>query len=150
VLDEPTAGLDPLMEAEFRRCVAEERRNGRTVLLSSHVLSEVEALCDRVTLIRDGHTVESGSLAQLRHLSRTEVIAELHGTPPDLTALPGVHDVTVQGNRITCHVEPAAFDAVVQALAGAGIAALSSRPPTLEELFLQHYAPVTAQPQAVS
>jgi ABC-2 type transport system ATP-binding protein len=150
VLDEPTAGLDPLMEAEFRRCIAEERRHGRTVLLSSHVLSEVEALCDRVTLIRDGRTVESGSLAQLRHLSRTEIIAELHGRPPELTALPGVHDVTVRGNRITCHVEPAAFDAVVQALAGAGIAALSSRPPTLEELFLQHYAPVAAQPQAVS
>lgn len=142
LLDEPTAGLDPLMEAEFRACIDEQRRAGRTVLLSSHVLSEVEALCDRVTLIRAGRTVESGSLAQLRHLSRTEIVAELRSTPPDLAALPGVHDVAVHGNRVTCHVEPAAFDAVMGALAGSGIAALSSRPPTLEELFLQHYAPV--------
>src|SRR4051812_44825260 len=97
VLDEPTSGLDPLMEEVFRRCVEEERDRGRTVLLSSHVLSEVEELCDRVSIIRKGRTVETGSLADLRHLTRTSVTAELVGPPNGLTRLPGVHDLDVRG-----------------------------------------------------
>jgi ABC-2 type transport system ATP-binding protein len=139
LLDEPTAGLDPLMEAEFRTVIGEERRAGRTVLLSSHLLSEVEALCDRVSIIRAGRTVESGTLAGLRHLTRTEVVADLVGPPPDLAALPGVHNVDVQGRRVRCDVDPGALDTLVRALADAGIAGLTSRPPTLEELFVAHY-----------
>jgi len=140
LLDEPTAGLDPLMEAEFRAVVGEERRAGRTVLLSSHVLSEVEALCDRVTIIRAGRAVESGTLLGLRHLTRTEVIAELTGPPPDLTSVPGVHNVDVTGRRVRCDVDADALGPLLRALAEAGLAGLTSRPPTLEELFLQHYA----------
>src|ERR687889_1902509 len=98
LLDEPTAGLDPLMEAIFRGCVEEERNSGRTVLLSSHILSEVEALCDRVTIIRDGKAVESGTLSDLRHLSRTSITAELARTPVGLDGLPGVHGLRVEGN----------------------------------------------------
>jgi ABC-2 type transport system ATP-binding protein len=134
-----TAFLDPLMEAEFRTVIGEERRAGRTVLLSSHLLSEVEALCDRVSIIRAGRTVESGTLAGLRHLTRTEVVADLVGPPPDLAALPGVHNVDVQGRRVRCDVDPGALDTLVRALADAGIAGLTSRPPTLEELFVAHY-----------
>jgi ABC-2 type transport system ATP-binding protein len=96
LLDEPTSGLDPLMEAAFRGCVEEERKSGRTVLLSSHILSEVEALCDRVTIIRDGKAVESGTLSDLRHLSRTSVSAELARTPVGLEELTGVHDLHVE------------------------------------------------------
>src|SRR5919198_3837578 len=92
ILDEPTSGLDPLMEEVFQRCVEEERERGRTVLLSSHILSEVEALCDRVSIIRKGRTVESGTLAELRHLTRTSIMAELASPPDGLTTLPGVHD----------------------------------------------------------
>src|SRR4051794_6893086 len=117
LLDEPTSGLDPLMEAEFRRAIVDERRRGRTVLLSSHVLGEVEALCDRVSIIRAGRTVETGTLAGMRHLTRTEVVAELASTPPDLTAVPGVHDLDVQGTTLRCHVEPAALGPVLRALA---------------------------------
>ena len=95
ILDEPTSGLDPLMEAAFRECIEEERQGGRTVLLSSHILSEVEALCDRVTIIRAGRTVETGTLAELRHLTRTSIAAELAGPPEGLDALPGVHDLVV-------------------------------------------------------
>ncbi len=91
ILDEPTAGLDPLMEAVFRECIEEERRKGRTVLLSSHILSEVEALCDRVTIIRKGKVVESGTLDELRHLTRTSVIATLP-VAVGLDSLSGVHD----------------------------------------------------------
>src|ERR687889_554437 len=96
ILDEPTSGLDPLMEGVFQRCVEEERDRGRTILLSSHILSEVEALCDRVSIIRRGRTVETGSLADLRHLTRTSVTAELSGAPNGLSRLPGVHDLDVQ------------------------------------------------------
>ena len=99
MLDEPTSGLDPLMEAAFRECVEEERQGGRTVLLSSHILSEVEALCDRVTIIRAGRTVETGTLAELRHLTRTSIAAELAGPPEGLDKLPGVHDLVIDEGR---------------------------------------------------
>jgi ABC-2 type transport system ATP-binding protein len=139
ILDEPTSGLDPLMEAVFQDCIAEERLRGRTVLLSSHILSEVEALCDRVSIIRNGRTVETGSLADLRHLTRTSVTAELGGPVPELGRIPGVHDVDVQGKRVRCQVETSALAAVFKQLSDANPRSLTSQPPTLEDLFLQHY-----------
>jgi ABC-2 type transport system ATP-binding protein len=140
LLDEPTGGLDPLMEAVFRECIEEERQGGRTVLLSSHILAEVEALCDRVTIIRDGRTVETGTLADLRHLTRTTVQAELAGPPAGLAELPGVHDVQMQDGRVYFHVDSDALQPVLRRLADAGVRSLVSQPPTLEELFLRHYA----------
>src|ERR1700691_6064015 len=104
LLDEPTSGLDPLMEAAFRSCIEEERQGGRTVLLSSHILSEVEALCDRVTIIRSGKMVDTGSLSDLRHLTRTSISAELDRPPQGLDQLPGVHDLDVAGDRVRCEV----------------------------------------------
>ena len=139
VLDEPTSGLDPLMEAVFRDCVVEERSRGRTVLLSSHILSEVEAVCDRVSIIRAGRTVESGTLTDLRHLTRTTIEADLAGPLPDLAQLPGVHDLTVQGTRVRFQVDTERLDDVLRELTRAGVRTLVSRPPTLEELFLRHY-----------
>ena len=139
ILDEPTSGLDPLMEAAFRECVDEERQAGRTVLLSSHILSEVEALCDRVTIIRSGRTVDSGALADLRHLSRTSVRAELDQPPDGLDGLPGVHDLEIAGNRVSCQVDDRVLPEVLRRLAAAGVRSLVSQPPTLEELFLRHY-----------
>jgi ABC-2 type transport system ATP-binding protein len=139
ILDEPTSGLDPLMEEVFQRCVEEERERGRTVLLSSHILSEVEELCDRVSIIRKGQTVESGSLADLRHLTRTSVTAELAGPPNGLARLPGVHDLDVQGRRVRLQVDTDKLDAVLRQLSESGVRSLTSTPPTLEELFLRHY-----------
>ena len=143
LLDEPTAGLDPLMEAAFRSCVEEERQRGRTVLLSSHILSEVEALCDRVTIIRAGRAVESGSLADLRHLTRTSITAELAGPPEGIDRLPGLHGLDIAGSRVQCEVETDKLDGLLRVLSAAGIRTLTSQPPTLEELFLRHYS---AQP----
>jgi ABC-2 type transport system ATP-binding protein len=139
LLDEPTSGLDPLMEATFRDCVTEERRHGRTVLLSSHILAEAEALSDRVTIIRDGRAVETGTLARLRHLTRVSVDAELAG-PARLDDLPGVHDLVTDGLRVRCQVDQVALDEVLGRLHQAGVRALTCRPPTLEELFLRHYS----------
>ena len=139
LLDEPTAGLDPLMEALFRQVIAEERHNGRTVLLSSHILAEVEALCDRVSIIRAGRIVESGTLADLRHLTRTSVQAELAAAPDGLVGLPGVHDLEVDGTRVRCQVDADHLDALLRQLTSVGVRSLVSQPPTLEELFLRHY-----------
>ena len=150
ILDEPTSGLDPLMESAFRDCIEEERHGGRTVLLSSHILSEVEALCERVTIIRAGRTVESGTLAEMRHLTRTSISADLASQPAGLGQLPGVHDLDVQdvsghgagrlAARVRCEVDTDKLDAVLRCLADAGVLSLVSQPPTLEELFLRHYA----------
>jgi ABC-2 type transport system ATP-binding protein len=141
VFDEPTSGLDPLMEDVFRQCVADERRRGRTILLSSHILSEVEALCDRVNIIRAGKTVETGTLAELRHLTRTTVEAELAGAPTGLADLPGVHDAKVGTATFTGQVDTDHLDGLLRALTAIGVKTLVSRPPTLEELFLRHYEP---------
>jgi ABC-2 type transport system ATP-binding protein len=138
LLDEPTAGLDPLMEATFRDCITEERQGGRTVLLSSHILAEAEALSDRVTIIRAGRTVETGTLAEMRHLTRDLVDAELAG-PVRLDGLPGVHDLVTEGLRVRCEVDHGALDEVLGRLHQAGVRTLTCRPPTLEELFLRHY-----------
>jgi ABC-2 type transport system ATP-binding protein len=140
VFDEPTSGLDPLMEAAFRDCVQDERKAGRTVLLSSHILAEAEALCDRVTIIREGRTAETGTLAELRHLTRLSIEAELAG-PVSLGDLPGVHGADLRGTRLRCEVEPAALTEVLARLAAAGVRTLTCRPPTLEELFLRLYSP---------
>ena len=139
LLDEPTAGLDPLMEATFRDCVNEERHDGRTILLSSHILAEAEALSDRVTIIRDGRAVETGTLAEMRHLTRTSVDAELDG-PVGLDGLPGVHDLAADGPHVRCEVDHAALNEVLGRLHQAGVRSLTCRPPTLEELFLRHYS----------
>ncbi|HUK69892.1 MAG TPA: ABC transporter ATP-binding protein [Streptosporangiaceae bacterium] len=140
ILDEPTAGLDPLMEAAFRACIEEERSAGRSVLLSSHILSEVEALCERVTIIRAGRTVESGTLPELRHLTRTSITAELSDVPYDLTGLPGVHDLHIQGTRVQCQVDSENLGEFLSRLTRVGVRSLESHPPSLEELFLRHYA----------
>ncbi|MGW5437328.1 ABC transporter ATP-binding protein [Nocardia asteroides] len=139
VLDEPTSGLDPLMEQIFQDCVREAAARGVTVLLSSHILSEVEHLCDRVTIIRAGRTVESGSLDQLRHLSRTAITAELIGDPGDVGALPGVDDVERDGSTLRCQVDAEHLGALIRVLGDAGVRSLTSAPPTLEDLFLRHY-----------
>ena len=140
LLDEPTSGLDPLMEAQFREVVRDGSADGRTVLLSSHILSEVEHLCDRVSIIRAGRTVETGSLAELRHLTRSQLDVELAvPVPDDLVTAPGVHDARVEGHRLVCQVDDGALDRVMARLAPLGIRALTSTPPTLEELFLRHY-----------
>jgi polyether ionophore transport system ATP-binding protein len=149
ILDEPTAGLDPLMEAAFRACIEEETREGRSVLLSSHILSEVEAVCERVTIIRAGRAVETGTLADLRHLTRTSISAELAASPAGLSGLPGVHDLDVQGTRVRCQVDSGSLGAVLASLTQAGVRSLVSQPPTLEELFLRHYTQddPSAQPE---
>jgi ABC-2 type transport system ATP-binding protein len=139
ILDEPTSGLDPLMEEVFRQCIEEERQHDRTVLLSSHILSEAEALCDRISIIRRGKVVESGTLAELRHLTRTSVQAELAASPNGIAQLPGVHSLDVQGNRVRCEVDTAQLDGLMRQLAASGIKSLVAQPPTLEELFLRHY-----------
>ncbi|SDK12274.1 ABC-2 type transport system ATP-binding protein [Lentzea albidocapillata subsp. violacea] len=139
ILDEPTSGLDPLMEAVFQDCINDERGRGRTVLLSSHILAEVEALCDRVSIIRGGHIVETGTLADLRHLTRTSISAELAGPPNGLTDLAGVHDLVAEGNRVRFEVDSDQLDPVLKQLVSTGVRTLTSQPPTLEELFLRHY-----------
>ena len=149
VLDEPTSGLDPLMEVQFTDCVRQARDEGRTVLLSSHILAEVEALADRVSIIRAGRVVETGTLDGLRHLTRTSVVAHVERAPDGLADLPGVHDWVVAAereqpsdgalHRVECEVETDRLDGFLRALTGLGVHGLTSRPPTLEELFLRHY-----------
>ncbi|MER7576723.1 ABC transporter ATP-binding protein [Streptomyces sp. NPDC126514] len=146
IFDEPTSGLDPLMESVFQDCIDEERDRGRTVLLSSHILSEVERLCDRVSIIRGGRTVESGTLTELRHLTRTSIRAELTEPVRDLSHLPGVHDVRIgreDGHTVTFDVDAGHLNTAVQHLTTLGLRGLVSRPPTLEDLFMRHYT--TAQ-----
>jgi ABC-2 type transport system ATP-binding protein len=139
LLDEPTSGLDPLMEATFREVVREELRSERTVLLSSHILAEVDALCDRISIIRNGRVVESGALADLRHLTRTSITAELTAPPDGLGGLAGVHDLEVDGARVRLRVDAPSLDGVLRQLTAVGVRSLTSQPPTLEELFLRHY-----------
>jgi ABC-2 type transport system ATP-binding protein len=144
ILDEPTSGLDPLMEQVFNECLAEHTARGATVLLSSHILSEVERLANRVTIIRAGKAVESGTLREMRHLHRNRIQALVTGAVPDLEALAGVHDVSVDGQSVTCSVDPEGLSEVLAALTAAGVKELTSSPPTLEELFLDVYRPARA------
>jgi ABC-2 type transport system ATP-binding protein len=138
LLDEPTTGLDPLMEQEFRNCVREARERGQTVLLSSHVLSEVEAVCDRVAMLRAGRIIEIGHLDVLRRLAALRVRAELDGPVPDLSGIAGVSNAAITGQTVECDVA-GPMEALVAALAAAGVARMTTREVSLEELFISHY-----------
>ena len=138
VLDEPTSGLAPLMEQAFRHCVHEARERGQTVFLSSHILSEVEALCDRVGILREGLLVEMGTLAEMRHLSALTVEATFEGPVPDLSRVPGVGSVEVEGHVVRCQVR-GTIEPLLRVLAASGVQELLSREPSLEELFLAQY-----------
>jgi len=139
LLDEPTSGLDPLMEAVFQDVVREQHEAGRTVLLSSHILSEVEALCDRVTIVRAGRAAESGTFDELRHLTRTSVVVETARPVDGLTELPGVHGVSLDGPQTRFSVDQGDLNRVLEHLLTLDVRSLVSSPPTLEELFLRHY-----------
>lgn len=139
ILDEPTSGLDPLMEAVFQDCVQEIKQAGKTVLLSSHILAEAEALCDRITIIRDGKAVESGTLAELRHLTRASVTVETSKPITGLSKLAGLHALNVTGKRAEFEVETDKIDDVLRVLLQFEIRELISSPPSLEKLFLRHY-----------
>jgi polyether ionophore transport system ATP-binding protein len=139
ILDEPTLGLDPLMEAVFRDCVAEAKEVGKTVLLSSHILAEVEALCDRISIIKEGRIIDSGTLTELRHLRRVSVSVESAYPIAGLSELSGVHDVRVDGLHANFSVEEWAINRVMEHLVRYDVHALTSAPPTLEDLFLRHY-----------
>ena len=139
ILDEPTAGLDPLMEAIFQEHILEAKAEQRTILLSSHILAEVEKLCDRVTIIRRGKTVQSGTLDELRHLTRTTIAAQTERSAEGLAQVPGIHDLRRDDGRVTFDVDRDHLDQAVRHLAGLGLLSLTSHPPTLEELFLRHY-----------
>jgi len=138
ILDEPTSGLDPLMEQAFRACVEEARERGQSVLLSSHILSEVEALCDRIGILREGVLVEMGTLAQMRHLSALLVEATFEHSVPDLSRVEGVSMVNVIGTTVTCQVH-GSVEPLLRVLVDAGVRSMLSREPSLEELFLAHY-----------
>jgi ABC-2 type transport system ATP-binding protein len=139
LLDEPTAGLDPLMEAVFQEAIGEVKQAGRTVLLSSHILAQVEVLADRISIIRRGAIVESGTLSELRHLTRTSVTVETREPTDALAGLPGVHGLTRVDGQMRFEVDGDRVDAVVRALAPLGVSSLVAHPPTLEQLLLRHY-----------
>jgi ABC-2 type transport system ATP-binding protein len=139
LLDEPTAGLDPLMEVVFQDVVAEVKARGGTVLLSSHILAQVEKLADRVSIIRAGRVVQTGSLTELRHLTRTTIEAVTERPVSDLNSLPGVHSVITEDGTVRFDVDADALDAAIAVVSRAGVRALTSHPPTLEELMLRHY-----------
>jgi ABC-2 type transport system ATP-binding protein len=148
IMDEPTAGLDPLMEAVFKECILEARDEGRTVLLSSHTLAQVEALCDRVTIIRHGRAIERGTLADLRHLTRTRITAETERSAAGLSQLPGVHNARVEDGVARFEVEGEHLQEAVRHLSQLGIRSLVSTPPTLEQLFLRYYGEADEEPAA--
>jgi len=145
LLDEPTSGLDPLMEAVFQDCIREVKSQGRTVLLSSHILAEAEALCDRLSIIRLGRIVESGTLDELRHLTRTSITAETMRPAQELADLNGIHDLEIDGAVARFEVDTDQLDPAVRRLGELGLRSLVSHPPTLEELFLRHYGDELAQ-----
>jgi ABC-2 type transport system ATP-binding protein len=155
LLDEPTAGLDPLMERAFRESVAEARERGQTIFLSSHILSEVEAVCDGIAILRAGHLVDIGTLKEMRHLSALKVKAELDGPVPDLSGLPGVTAVEVEDHRVRCQVT-GPIEPLLRVLVPVGVRHLTSEEPSLEELFLAHYgaggsaAPAAARAEATT
>ena len=139
LLDEPTSGLDPLMEAVFQDCILDATAEGRTVLLSSHILAEVEKLCDRVTIIRQGRAVQTGSLDEMRHLTRTSITVSTERPVEGLDTIDGIHDVVADDGHVSFDVDGSALDRTISHLATFGIRSLVSQPPTLEELFLRHY-----------
>lgn len=146
LLDEPTAGLDPLMEAIFQQAIREVKEAGRTVLLSSHILAQVEALADRISIVRQGRIVETGSLSELRHMTRTTFVAEIAHPPEGLDRIDGVHDLTAEEGTVTLQVDGEHVDEVVRALAPLGVRSLVAHPPTLEQLLMRHYGDADAEP----
>jgi ABC-2 type transport system ATP-binding protein len=146
LLDEPTTGLDPLMEQVFRTCVREARDRGQTVLLSTHILSEVEAVCDRVAMLRSGRVIEIGRLDVLRGLAASHVVAQLDGPPPDISRLAGVSNVVINGATIECDVA-GSMEPLLRELAATGVRHMATREPSLEELFVARYG---GQPQGSS
>lgn len=139
ILDEPTSGLDPLMERIFQECVLEVKKEGKSVLLSSHILSEVEKLCDRVAIIRDGNIIETGALDELRHLTRVKILAETVQEINTFEHIEGVHDLELHGSSLLMHIDSEALDDVIKYISSFGIVKLECTPPTLEDLFMRHY-----------
>jgi ABC-2 type transport system ATP-binding protein len=139
LLDEPTSGLDPVMATIFEQVVKEAAEEGKTALLSSHILSEAEALCDNISIIREGRIVESGTLQDLRHLTRTSVTAQTRQPVEGLETVDGVHGLEIDGTHVHFHVDSDQIEPVLQRVMAAGVTALTSTPPTLAELFLRHY-----------
>jgi len=139
ILDEPTSGLDPLMERVFQECVREVKNNGKSVLLSSHILSEVEKLCDRVGIIRQGKMIEQGSLEELRHLTRTNLTIETKKPIENLDDVKGIHDLQISGKAVSFQVDSEKLDSVIKYISQYGVLKIESAPPTLEDLFLRHY-----------
>ena len=139
ILDEPTSGLDPLMERVFQECVLDAKKEGKSVLLSSHILSEVERLCDKVAIIREGQIIETGTLTELQHLTRMILHVETKEPMPSLKELKGAHDIEEQGRNYTLHVDGGELDDVMKYISQYGIVKLESAPPTLEDLFMRHY-----------
>lgn len=143
ILDEPTSGLDPLMEKVFQQCVLEAKNTGKSILLSSHILSEVEKLCDRIGIIRQGQIIESGSLQELRHLTRTSFVVETREPITALNEVKGVHHIEAKDHILSFHVDTEELDNVITYISRFGIVKLESTPPTLEDLFMRHYEPMT-------
>ncbi|MFN2746776.1 ATP-binding cassette domain-containing protein [Bacillus sp. z60-18] len=139
ILDEPTSGLDPLMEKAFQECVMDLKRQGKSVLLSSHILSEVEKLCDRVSIIRQGKIIESGTLSELRHLTRTQMLVETKQPITGLHELQGIHEIEERELVTSFQVDSEKMDDVMKHISQFGIVRLESAPPTLEDLFMRHY-----------
>ena len=139
ILDEPSAGLDPLMDRVFRECVKEAREAGQSVFLSSHILSEVEKLCDKVSIIRKGHIIESGSLKELRHLTRSNVLVETSRPVKDLSEMKGIHNLLENGQEYSFQVDSEEMGRVISYLSQFDLVKLESTPPTLEDLFMRHY-----------
>ena len=146
LLDEPTSGLDPLMENVFQQCVAEVKAEGKTVLLSSHILSEVEKLCDRVGIIRQGRLIECGTLDELRHLTRMQLTVETREPIDSLASWPGVHEAVRTEAGWSFHAEPGEMEAIMKELGSRGIRRIDSAPPTLEDLFMRHYEAESKEP----
>lgn len=140
ILDEPTSGLDPLMEDVFQQCIREAKEMGKTVFLSSHILAEVEKLCDRISIIKEGRIVEQGTLSELRHISITTITAETSESSEGLAAISGVHGLEYNGGRVSFNVDNPQLSSVLRHLADYGVTALQCAPPTLEELFKRHYS----------
>ncbi|MDG5472538.1 ABC transporter ATP-binding protein [Jeotgalibacillus sp. ET6] len=140
ILDEPTSGLDPLMEKVFQECVLEAKAAGKSILLSSHILSEVEKLCDRIAIIRQGVIIESGTLEELRHLTRTQLLVKTQHTITDLQEMIGVYDIeTNEHGALSFQIDSEALDSVIKHVSQFGLIKLESSPPTLEDLFMKHY-----------
>ena len=139
LLDEPTAGLDPLMEVVFQQCIREARERGTTVLLSSHILAQVEVLADRISIVRQGRIVESGTLVDLRHMTRTTIVAATRRSAAGLAGTPGVHALTEEDGQVRLEVDGDRVEPVLRELVALGVSSIVAHPPTLEQLLMRHY-----------